>query len=509
MSRTHWSASSLACVILLAGPLASAQPALPPKAPAPPPPASTSLELRDAPKVEDTLTAALATQRGGLTSEEAARKAVTASPTLEARRAEIDAAAAQVDQAMAAFLPRLTLRAGYTRLSPVDISLGGGAIVGVGTPGALTVGPCPGGAGECLLDSAGQPAGAASFSIETPLNNYALTASLSVPVSDYVFRLRSARAAVKSNETAANLTRDADKASVAAEARTAFYNWARAIGQVAVAEKTVERAKARLADVQTAFALGTATKADGLRLEALVAGSELLVAQAVALRELTAEQLRILMNQTGNLALGENVLEPDAPLPSSESLEGLIAEAMNRRLELKSLSARVTALDATATATRAGMLPRLDAFADLTYANPNQRSFGGGAEWKASWSVGAAITWSPNDALGGSASASGIDANTRALVANQAALKNGVRLEVTAAFLDRQKAQTALGAAGRNATASQEAYRVAVDLYRVGRATTTEVIDVEAELVSAQLQLLNARIDIKLARLRLAHAVGR
>jgi outer membrane protein len=505
-SRRQWPAGVVSTLVLV-GATASAQP----KPAAQPAAAASPLELRDAPATEDTLAAALAPRPGGLTSEQVAQRAVATSPSLEAKRAELDAASALVDQAMAAFMPQLTLRAAYTRLSPIDVALGGGAIVGVRTPGPLTVGACPGGVGQCLLDATGQRAGAASFSIQTPLDNYALTASVSVPISDYILRLRGARTAAKRNESAASLSREAEQASVAVEAKVAFYNWVRALGQVAVAERSLERAKARLVDVQTALSLGSATRADALRLEALVAGGESLIAEAQALRDLTVQQLRVLLNEpaTKRFDLGEDVLQTDPALPSSDSLEALVAEAMSRRLEIKSMEASATALGASASATRAGMLPRLDAFGDLTYANPNQRSFSGSAEWRASWSVGAAVTWTVNDLLGGAASAASLDANARALLANQAAFKNGIRMEVTSAFLDRQKAQVALGAAGRNAAASQVAYRVATDLYRVGKATTTEVIDVEGELVSAQLQLLNARIDLKLARMKLAHAVGR
>lgn len=503
----HLVVTGIAAAGLLFGRPTAAQQAAAAQGPA----ANDTIALRDAPVTADALAAALAPRSGGLTAEEAARRAVAASPSLDAKTAEIDAAAAQLDQAMASFLPRLTLRASYTRLSPVESSLGGdGAIVGVTTPGALTVGPCPGGGGgQCLLDSGGLPAGAFTLSIDTPLDNYALTASLSVPVSDYLFRLRSTRKAATLQQNAAILSKEAEATSVATQAKVAFYNWARAIGQVAVSEKSVERAKARLADVQTTFALGTATKADALRLEALVANSESLVAQARALRDLAYQQLRMLMNDSGKPRdLGEDVLQPDPRLPASESLDPLVAEAMSRRLEIKALSESAGALSESAAATRAGMFPRLEALGDVTYANPNQRSFSG-TEWKASWSVGAAITWTINDVFAGSASASGLEANARGVLANQTAAKNAIRLEVTMAYLDRKKAEVALDAATRSSIASQEAYRVATDLYRVGKATTTEVIDVESELVASQLQLLNAHIDLKLARFQLAHAVGR
>jgi outer membrane protein TolC len=50
---------------------------------------------------------------------------------------------------------------------------------------------------------------------------------------------------------------------------------------------------------------------------------------------------------------------------------------------------------------------------------------------------------------------------------------------------------------------------VATDLYRVGRATTTELIEAEADLLNARLAQLSARIGLRIADVRLEHAIGR
>src|SRR5690606_3758747 len=144
----------------------------------------------------------LAPVPGGLTAEVVAERSLASSHTVRARLAELDAARARLDQTTAQFFPRLTLRASYTRLSPVSAELGG-ALVGAGNPGLLSTGPCPGGGGgDCVLDAAGQPVGAAEFAIESFEDNYALTAQLSVPISDYILRLSSAAAGAAANRKA-------------------------------------------------------------------------------------------------------------------------------------------------------------------------------------------------------------------------------------------------------------------------------------------------------------------
>ena len=46
-------------------------------------------------------------------------------------------------------------------------------------------------------------------------------------------------------------------------------------------------------------------------------------------------------------------------------------------------------------------------------------------------------------------------------------------------------------------------------LFRNGKATLVEVNDAETELTRAQLEVINAHIDARIARVRLDHAVGR
>ena len=366
------------------------------------------------------------------------------------------------------------------------------------TYGTMAAGPCPGGAGQCVLDSAGNPAGAANFDIESIQNNWALSAKLSVPISDYVLRLGASHAAAQNNARAARISRRAARLKVASDAQITFYNWVRGIGQEAVAKNSLQRTRARLKDAEAALPHGVVTRADVLRLKALVAGTEAAIAQAKAFRALAAEQIAVWMNEKSrNYQLGEDVLATPAPGVRKENLQALFREGKRRRLELKVLSANRIALRKGATAVRAARYPRLDGFADLVYANPNQRAFPPRREWSTTWSAGLALTWTVNDTFVHNASAAELDANARQLDAQMHTLENGIRVEISAAYVEQAKARAALSAAQRSAEAAQAAYKVAVDLYQMGKATTTEVIEAESELVGALLQRINAHLDLR------------
>jgi outer membrane protein TolC len=330
-----------------------------------------------------------------------------------------------------------------------------------------------------------------------------------VPISDYVLRLSSAASGASANRRSSELQVKAERLKIRADAQALFYEWVRALGRVAVAEKSLERTRARLRDAGPQFELGTITRADLMRLEALAASTEQVVVEAHAYRDLTARQIGILMGdkQPITYLVGEDLA--NSPQALRGDLDGLTSEALRARLELKSLSEAQRSAHLAASAMRIGSLPRIDAFGDVTYANPNQRYFPPQDQWHTTWSVGVAATWTVGNAFLNSASASELEATARSLEAQRAALADAIRQEVASQYLAREQANGALISARHGLAAAEEAYRVATDLYRVGKATTTELIDSETDLLSARLNEVNARLQIRIAEVRLVHAVGR
>jgi len=81
-------------------------------------------------------------------------------------------------------------------------------------------------------------------------------------------------------------------------------------------------------------------------------------------------------------------------------------------------------------------------------------------------------------------------------------------MEVASAYTDARRSTANLESAKRGAVAAQAAYESEVELFRLGRATTTELISAETELVNAMLSLVSAHISIRIAETRLAKAVG-
>jgi len=462
--------------------------------------------MREAPKATNQVLAAFTVQPGGLTANEVALRAVATSDTIAAKNAELKAAAQAVDTTRFQFLPRLGLKASYARLSPATVQLGSGYVVASATEGPVLTRTLPNGA-TIAVDSQGNPVGAVPLQFELPKDYYSLSASLGVPLSDYVLRLSDSIDAAKQNREASELNVKAERQKVEADARIAFFNWALSLGQVAVTEKSLERVNARLNDVQSAHSMGAATKADVLRLEALVASTESGLVSSQSFKQLAEQHLIVIMDAPRQeFVIGEDVLAERAPVPL-KSLDKLVQQATANRYELKALDKVVDSLRLAEAVTRKGQLPRIDGFADYTYANPNQRYLVEPG-WRRSWDIGVAATWNVHEVFTAGSSGSELAAKRKALEANRAALAKGIRMEVAGAYTDARRSAAALESAKRGAIAAQAAYDSEVELFKLGQATATVLIDAESELVNSLLMLISAHVNIRVAETKLASAIG-
>ena len=461
-----------------------------------PPTTPPSGNENDAATLESKLAGVLG-RPGGLTSVVVATRAEATSYDVLSKKEDLEAAAAQVDQALVAYFPRLTATGRYMRLSPIDPPSFGNSVIAPG------VGPGPIPPGTPLVN--------VPFTFPVLLNQTILQANLNVPLSDYLLRIPQAYAAATKNQKAATFAESAARLKAATDAKVIYYTWVRAKLQEVVAEQALLQAKAHLVDAQHAFDAGTVSKADVLRVESQVAASKLLVERAKSMAEITETQIRVAMHDTAPLAyeVGESV---DLEIPKAqgaENLTALWAEAGGTRLEIKALEQTSEALREQAKVARAGNYPKVDVFGDIIHANPNQRIFPLQDQFRTTWDVGVQLTYSPNDIALAGASNRNLTARAASLTAQKQALEDGIRVEVTQTRNALREAQAAVESTAQGLVAAEESYRVRRSLFRNGRATGVELTDAETDLTRSRLESINARVDVRIALVRLEHALGR
>jgi outer membrane protein len=445
------------------------------------------------PTLDATLDALLG-RAGGLTADTVGKRAAATSFDVKARMDELEAAAAAVDEALIAYFPRLELTGRYTRLSDIP----------AGSLGTLLAGPA-------VVTSFDQIT-AVPISLPVLLNQYTLQASLSVPLSDYILRIPQAHAAASHSERAASLSADATRLKTAADGKALYYTWVRAKLQQVVAEQALDQARAHLTDVKHAFDAGVASRADVLRLESQVAQSELLVERSRNQADLYEIEVRVAMHDASEAPyeIAERLDEEHATLAGGDvALAAMWSEARERRLEVRALSETADSFQDQGSVARAGYWPRVSAFGDAVYQNPNARYFPQQDQFNGTWDAGVQLTIVPNDMARASTSGHQLDARVAETIAQREALFDGVRTEVTQARQSRREAEVSLDTTRRGLVSAEESYRVRRSLFQHGRATAVELTDAETDLTRARLDSINARIDLRIATVRLEHALGR
>jgi len=101
------------------------------------------------------------------------------------------------------------------------------------------------------------------------------------------------------------------------------------------------------------------------------------------------------------------------------------------------------------------------------------------------------------------------EARAAAIIANANGTRDNIQVEVTQMLQAVHEADFAIDSSTRELASAEEAYRVARELFNNGRGTSTTLADAESDLTRARLDLLNAKVTARTARVRLEHALGR
>jgi outer membrane protein len=445
-------------------------------------------------------------QPGGMTAEQAGVRAAATSWNARASQESLRGASARVDEAWAAFLPRLSGVAKYTRLSnfstPPFFSV----------PGDLVAGP-PGPARPVTpMDVANNALVLVPVTVSVPffeVNNWLMQGTITVPISDYFLSIDQKYTAATRSEEAARWDLMGVRATALSNGKIEYYTWLRNRGAVIVAVQALNDQKTHLRDARNQFAVGNASKADVLRAETAAAAAELAVEQATNLSDLTETQLRVAMHlpEGDSLLPGED-LEASVP-PFQGNLRQMTVEALSARPEVKSADANASAAHEQAAAARAGRWPVLSAFGDGIFGNPNPRVIPPEQKWFGTWDFGAQLTWSPNDVLVANGSVNDFESRVANIEANKGNTRDGIAVEVQQDWQGVREADFAIDSSTRQLASAEEAYRVQRELFNNGRGTSATLTDAETDLTRARLTLLNARADARIARIRLDHALGR
>lgn len=414
----------------------------------------------------------------GLTADAAAKRATLVSPAVLQAGATAAHSISEAKIAGAAFLPRLDLRASYTRLGEVE---------------------------QQPIEFGGQ-----SISLFPQiLNNYQLRAGLSFPVSDYFLTIAPGYKASKKAAEVAAYQLYAQREAVALTARQYYYSYARSVAAELVARNSVEQLTSHVTDLDALVKAGTTTRGDLMQAQAQLANARVQLSAAQGSVRTFGDQLRVYigMDASAPLSLGDDVLVPVPP--DATTAADLEARALRARPETSALRALIEADRLSVKVQKGRQYPTLAITGAYDYANPNSRAFPQEEKFTGSWSAGVVLSWSPNDTIARGADVGRAELEVSRAQTDLAELERRIRTEASQASTDLQVAREQIGAAQEGVTAAREAWRVQRDLLGAGEATEQQTLDAQAALTRAEQSLIDAQIAAHVARARADYVVGR
>jgi outer membrane protein len=260
-------------------------------------------------------------------------------------------------------------------------------------------------------------------------------------------------------------------------------------------------ARAREADLQSRVEVGGALTADLLRARTRRRQREADLAQREDDRAAAFAVLGRLMgaDATQTFVLSEDVAETP-PLPGD--VDSWTERALSSRAQPRGAADRAEAAGEAQRAEARGGRPTLGAYG---LVQDDRGSLG--AEGGQSFTVGAAIRWTPFDPTR-SRRLAAADADRRAAENLVRAARDQVRLEVTLAWRRARTARDRYAAAAGGAEEAQEALRVVQERRQTGMATLTDELETESATLVAELEERTASTEVALADAALRRAAG-
>jgi outer membrane protein TolC len=431
---------------------------------------------------------ALMAETGGLTADDAGKRARARAPQIMAARASATASRTDQEAGWQTFIPLIDLSAGYKRVSdPKNVFV---------VPSTEPVPP-----GMQVETNTFNP----------PLNQWALSANAQWAVSDIFLRALPSYKATVGFADAQKIQVEVSEQTVDLNARNAFYEYARALAQRAVTEQAVKQAQAQADQIKLFVDAGTAAQVDHMTSIARLEEARSAFATSVGRVAISQSNLATLtgMQRSEINGLSEPVLDsPQAP--NTQEAE-LVKTAFERRAELRALRKLVEANERTKSAQLGGAMPSLVVTGGDLYGLPNPRKFPPNKKsdgWFNTWEVGVALNWRVNNSITGNYAVHKAEANVAKARADLGAQEDAIRMEVVTAIENFKAAQAVTSASESRLKAAEEAYRVRLATYRVGAGVIVDLLDADLAVSQARLALANSAINTRAALAALNRAVS-
>ncbi|HEU4718547.1 MAG TPA: TolC family protein [Bacteroidia bacterium] len=388
--------------------------------------------------------------------------------------AQVEAKQAQVSDAA---LPNVSLNAGYSRLSPID---------------------------PVTFQFPGSPEPVTLFPVI--LNNYTTRAS----VSEGIFtgwRLKYTEESYGFINKAAQLDVTKDEQEVRLNIMSAYISYVKLTLSQHIVEENLKTAQQRVDEVTSMKERGLATDNDVLKAQLYQSNLELSksdVDNSIAVAQFNLCILLGLPEGTTINADTTGLFAAVNLLPETQYEQ----DAVTNRSELKSAGYRVQSSQSNVKLAQASYYPTVGVGADYYFARPNQRIIPYVDEFRATWDVGVNVSWNISSLYTGKHNVQEAQVQLMQTQVQSDMLTDNIKMEVFQNYMACQGAITKMSMLQLAVTQAEENYRQTKARYDQQLSLMSEVLDADAALLQARINLVLQQADVQLSYDKLLKSTG-
>ncbi len=406
-----------------------------------------------------------------LTAEQCVQIAYQQSPSLVQARATVTVASAGKQSAWSALVPQVSGQGSYSKTGPI-------------TKGYF-------------ISSKGQL---------TPYNGALYSGSLSATQTLFsvgqfaqVAQANKAFEGAKAGEVGA-------RQLLAYNVKQAYYNLVKARKTVEADQTALEQSAEQEKVTAEMKRVGSAALVDLLQVQVQLSQSKTNLLTAQNAEAVARADLCQVMGVDVNTPI--EVIEEVTYTAQEPKLEELLAKARKERPDLAQARATLSQYAVAVTAAKGQYLPEVSASAGYSYRDPSFPKSWQYVKDRYTWSTGISLSWTIFDGLIRAA-------NTRTANAERASAEAGLRaaeqaadVDVKSSYLNYTLALDKVKLAEETLGEAEESYRLTDEKYRLGAASTLDLLTSQTTLTQARVQEASTLGDLKIAEAALAKSVG-
>ncbi len=297
---------------------------------------------------------------------------------------------------------------------------------------------------------------------------------------------------------------DTVRADVGIEVAKAYYAALQAEAYVVIAGSAVDQLQAHTVQATAFFEQGVIGKSDVLKVELELSNAQQQLVLAESGRDIARANLAAQMGLNPSTPIAPAANDPGAGLsPVKVSLAEAIEGAMKRRTELIELAIGEDATRLGAEIAWWDLVPKV-----VLLMQYDHSAGMGDFSTPDTFFAGLALTWEFWDWGKTYYAAKAADMQVDELKLKQERVAQLLRLDVTAKYLRMRGAEKAYGVANKAIVQAEEALRIERERFSAQVATSTDVLDAEANLTRARANQVNAFYSYQLAFAELRRAMG-